>query len=276
MAFSWRKAIISTKWRPDSFVRQVQNRTISVWARLQGLPFPLWNKEGLSLAASMVGKPLASDEATIKCSRLEYARVCIEVDASVPLINHFQVVSHLSEDPITVDVSYEWKPSRCAKCLVFGHACKDQDGQVENKGKRDEVAHPPSLEEPIEQAVVKEPREQVQSKAQELVTVDDESSDKERPQTVDVPLTHKSKDMGKEEEMATEASENSVQLVKNLKGKQQMVHDQCMENKMDSLAVWSVGEWRLGKGIFSGSTGGKPREQSQMDQTPLHQKPKKA
>ncbi|KAJ6315637.1 hypothetical protein OIU78_018995 [Salix suchowensis] len=125
------KTILLQKWQPGFQFDKNKIRTIPVWARLQGLPFPLWNKKGLSMAASMVGKPIASDEATMQCTRLEYARVCVEIDAEVPLVHSFKVMSTLSEEPISVDVSYEWKPARCATCRVFGHSCKGSEKQVD-------------------------------------------------------------------------------------------------------------------------------------------------
>ncbi|KAG5246886.1 DUF4283 domain-containing protein [Salix suchowensis] len=132
------KTILLQKWQPGFQFDKNKIRTIPVWARLQGLPFPLWNKKGLSMAASMVGKPIASDVATMQCTRLEFARVCVEIDAEVPLVHNFKVMSTLSEDPISVDVSYEWKPARCATCRVFGHSCKeiardasDGDGKIQ-------------------------------------------------------------------------------------------------------------------------------------------------
>ncbi|KAJ6731273.1 hypothetical protein OIU85_021979 [Salix viminalis] len=130
------KTILLQQWQSGFKFDKNKIKTIPVWARLQGLPFPLWNKQGLSMAASMVGRPLASDEATLHNTRVEYARVCIEIDADVPLVHHFQVASSLSEEPITVDVMYEWKPSRCETCKVFGHSCKPQ---TKEKGKDIEI-----------------------------------------------------------------------------------------------------------------------------------------
>ncbi|KAF9688550.1 hypothetical protein SADUNF_Sadunf01G0000100 [Salix dunnii] len=125
------KTILLQQWQPGFKFDRNKITTIPVWARLQGLPFPLWNKQGLSMAASMVGRPLASDEATLHGTRVEYARVCIEIEADVPLVHHFQVASSLSEEPITVDVTYEWKPSRCETCKVFGHSCRPQTKEKE-------------------------------------------------------------------------------------------------------------------------------------------------
>ncbi|KAJ6313907.1 hypothetical protein OIU78_017542 [Salix suchowensis] len=121
------KTILLQQWTPGFKFDKNKIRHLPVWARLQGLPFPMWTKQGLSMAASMLGKPIACDDATIHCSRLDYARLCIEIDASMPLVHQFQVTSSLSEDPITVEVSYEWKPARCSSCRVFGHSCPTVD-----------------------------------------------------------------------------------------------------------------------------------------------------
>jgi len=117
------KNIILQQWHPRFQFNKNKISTLPVWVRLHGLPFPLWSKQGLSLAASMVGRPLSCDELTYGCTRLEYARLCVEVDASLPFVHSFEIDSPLSIAPITVTVEYEWKPQRCDKCKVFGHSC---------------------------------------------------------------------------------------------------------------------------------------------------------
>ncbi|KAJ6917681.1 hypothetical protein NC652_019880 [Populus alba x Populus x berolinensis] len=71
----------------------------------------------------MVGRPLSCDESTYTCTRLEYARLCVEVDANLPFVHSFDIDCPLSSEPIKVTVDYEWKPSHCDKCKVFGHSC---------------------------------------------------------------------------------------------------------------------------------------------------------
>ncbi|KAF9683308.1 hypothetical protein SADUNF_Sadunf05G0199300 [Salix dunnii] len=68
---------------------------------------------GLSLAMSMVGRPLASDEPTIKSSQVDYTRICIELEVDTPPVHQFQVASSLTKNPIMIEVIYEWKPARC-------------------------------------------------------------------------------------------------------------------------------------------------------------------
>ena len=117
------KNIVLQQWHPRIQFDKNKISTLPVWIRLHGLPFPLWSKQGLSLAASMVGRPLSCDESTFNCTRLEYARVCVEIDASLPYTHEFDIDSPLSAEPITIKVEYEWKPNRCEKCSVFGHSC---------------------------------------------------------------------------------------------------------------------------------------------------------
>ncbi|KAB5518950.1 hypothetical protein DKX38_023269 [Salix brachista] len=120
------KNIILQQWHPHIQFDKNKISSLPVWIRLTGLPFPLWNRTGLSLAASMVGRPLSCDEHTFSCKRLDFARLCVEVDAAHPFVHSFEMDTPLSKDPIKVEVSYEWKPSRCNECKVYGHSCRPQ------------------------------------------------------------------------------------------------------------------------------------------------------
>uniref|UniRef100_A0A6N2MGJ7 DUF4283 domain-containing protein n=1 Tax=Salix viminalis TaxID=40686 RepID=A0A6N2MGJ7_SALVM len=118
------KAIVLQQWHSGFKFDKNKISKLPVWIRLHGLPFPLWSQEGLSLAASMVGRPLSCDAKTYNCQRLEFARLCVEIDATLPKVTSFEVVSPLSLEPITVEVEYEWLPSHCASCKTYGHSCK--------------------------------------------------------------------------------------------------------------------------------------------------------
>ena len=78
------KTIGLEQWHPHFSFDKNKITTLPVWIRLKGLPFPLWTTQGLSQAASMVGKPLACDEHTRNCTRLDYAQVCVVVDSTTP------------------------------------------------------------------------------------------------------------------------------------------------------------------------------------------------
>uniref|UniRef100_A0A6N2MSR5 Uncharacterized protein n=1 Tax=Salix viminalis TaxID=40686 RepID=A0A6N2MSR5_SALVM len=118
-------------------------RKMPVWVRIYGLPFPLWSTEGLSRAASMIGMPLSCDEATYNGTRLDYARLCVEIAAEEEFVHKFEMESSLSTTPITIRVEYEWKPARCSQCKVFGHNCQKQG----NRGGQDAQGYEEGLGE---------------------------------------------------------------------------------------------------------------------------------
>ncbi|KAG5232953.1 DUF4283 domain-containing protein [Salix suchowensis] len=118
------KAIILQQWHPQFVFDKNRISKLPVWIRLHGLPFTLWSRKGLSVATSMVDRPLSCDEQTFCCSRLDYARVCVEIDAALPFTHNFNITTPFSEAPLNIQVEYEWKPSRCEKCKLFGHSCK--------------------------------------------------------------------------------------------------------------------------------------------------------
>ncbi|KAJ6377648.1 hypothetical protein OIU78_027975 [Salix suchowensis] len=129
------KHIILQKWTPDFQFDRSKVTKLSVWIRLRGLPLSLWTKQGLSLAASMAGKPLSCDEQTINCRHLEFARLCVELNVGLPFVHHFDIDSPLKDEPLRVNVEYEWKPTRCDGCKSFGHNCsarmKGEDKTIE-------------------------------------------------------------------------------------------------------------------------------------------------
>ncbi|KAG5224321.1 DUF4283 domain-containing protein [Salix suchowensis] len=136
------KNIVLQQWHPHFCFDKNKISKMPVWIRLTGLPFPLWTKQGLSLVATMVGRPLSCDEQTFNGTRLDYARICVEVDASMPYVQQFEIECPLSEDPIQIGVEYEWKPSRCEKCKVYGHSCPQPKVPV--------VQHPVQQDHPLQ------------------------------------------------------------------------------------------------------------------------------
>ncbi|KAJ6419252.1 hypothetical protein OIU84_029379 [Salix udensis] len=132
------KAIILQAWHPHFVFDKNKISKLPVWIRLHGLPFPLWSRKGLSLVASMVGRPLSCDESTFSCSRLDFARVCVEIDASIPLVHKFEIVTPLSPEPLQIEVEYEWAPTRCSKCNLFGHSCRQEGRPRSSEGHNEE------------------------------------------------------------------------------------------------------------------------------------------
>jgi hypothetical protein len=93
---------------------------VLVWVRLYNVPLEYWTIKGLSCVASAIGVPLHADHTTLLRKRLNYARVCIEIDASKMLVKEYDLRCPNGLF-ITVSANYEWIPSKCSNCNVFGH-----------------------------------------------------------------------------------------------------------------------------------------------------------
>ncbi|KAJ6414722.1 hypothetical protein OIU84_003685 [Salix udensis] len=133
------KTMILQQWHPQFVFDKNRISKLPVWIRIHGLPFSLWSRKGLSTVASRVGRPLSCDEQTFCGTRLDYARVCVEIDAAMPFVNRFDINTPFAQEPLHLEVEYEWRPPRCEKCKFFGHVCPQQQGNETKNG----VSPPP-------------------------------------------------------------------------------------------------------------------------------------
>ncbi|XP_031254931.1 uncharacterized protein LOC116112947 [Pistacia vera] len=76
--------------------------------------------KGLSHIASVIDIPLYMDNITESGERLEFAKVCIEIDSSAEFKEEFEL-EILSGEIALVKVEYAWKPFTCAWCNTYGH-----------------------------------------------------------------------------------------------------------------------------------------------------------
>lgn len=98
-------------------------RVIPVWIRLIKLPTKFWGMNSLSRIGSLFGVPLAAHSYTAYRSRVNYARILVEVDVTKPLPKSIFVED---EDGNVYDQAFfiEWIPAYCQKCHEVGHSCE--------------------------------------------------------------------------------------------------------------------------------------------------------
>ncbi|KAF9681425.1 hypothetical protein SADUNF_Sadunf05G0000100 [Salix dunnii] len=114
----------TTRFTLDPICRQPAGSLMHISEEMLHENMSTGRHAGLSQAASMIGRPISCDSQTYNCERLEYARLCVEIDASLPKISSFNIISPLSSDPLSVEVEYEWMPPHCTSCKIYGHSCK--------------------------------------------------------------------------------------------------------------------------------------------------------
>ncbi|XP_043714583.1 uncharacterized protein LOC122662943 [Telopea speciosissima] len=94
-----------------------------------------WKIAALSSIGSVIGKPIVTNKMTSSMERLSYARLCVEVfaDRELPL-----TVSVYGEDGLAFNqkVVYDWKPSLCLQCKMFGHSSGDKAANSLNQNNK--------------------------------------------------------------------------------------------------------------------------------------------
>ncbi|CAI9100057.1 OLC1v1036980C1 [Oldenlandia corymbosa var. corymbosa] len=109
--------------------------------KFHGLELKYWNPRSLSSLASNLGQPIMPDIETTEKTKVQYARVLIDVEIQdlLPLEVVFEdelgIIQHQS-------VFYEWRPTQCTHCKGYGHgveACRKKLENREALPKRTEV-----------------------------------------------------------------------------------------------------------------------------------------
>ncbi|KAL9691321.1 hypothetical protein QQ045_011742 [Rhodiola kirilowii] len=122
-------------WTPE-FHRWKEPTTTISWIKLPGLLNQLYDEGYLKSIVSTFSRFIAIDERTRVCSNPSFARVCIEVDLTMPIPGEVWVglgTEHGFWQPIT----YEAKLQYCSRCHLHGHVLANC-----RKGK------PPTAESP--------------------------------------------------------------------------------------------------------------------------------
>uniref|UniRef100_A0A803P8U6 DUF4283 domain-containing protein n=1 Tax=Cannabis sativa TaxID=3483 RepID=A0A803P8U6_CANSA len=124
-------------------------RLVPLWIRLHDLGLQYWGTKSLSALVSTIGKPIMVDQHTKDRTRLQYARVLVEMeitDAPPRFIPFFNEFGQLQDQ----NVEYEWLPANCTQCSKFGHTkatCR-HDEFVKQKAEKKEHQQEKSKQPP--------------------------------------------------------------------------------------------------------------------------------
>ncbi|KAK8627616.1 hypothetical protein V6N13_135224 [Hibiscus sabdariffa] len=114
-------AIILRRWLPDMISKVLNLHKALVWIKLWHVPLELFSQTGLGYLASDIGRAIYTDKATTLKQQLEFAKICVEVEAKSSLCSSVSV--ELDEDNcIEVGVELVWAPPCCDHCCIFGHS----------------------------------------------------------------------------------------------------------------------------------------------------------
>uniref|UniRef100_A0A803P0M5 CCHC-type domain-containing protein n=1 Tax=Cannabis sativa TaxID=3483 RepID=A0A803P0M5_CANSA len=130
----WKKFTNVRPWTTDlDTVRLV--KSVLLWIRLHRLGLQYWASKTLSALVSTIGTPIMVDKFTKDRTRIQFARVVVEIDISESpprSLWYFNEVGQLVDQAI----DYEWLPTKCKNCSSFGHIqadCRKTEIPVEKK-----------------------------------------------------------------------------------------------------------------------------------------------
>lgn len=94
--------------------------SIPLWAKVRGVLFDLYTREGLSLVAGLIGHPVEANEFTIRMISLDVAHLKVRAYFTKPLP---PLVELLWDDGsiIPISVTYPWVPPSCTCCKQLRH-----------------------------------------------------------------------------------------------------------------------------------------------------------
>ncbi|KAK4259260.1 hypothetical protein QN277_005608 [Acacia crassicarpa] len=105
-----------TRWRPEFNPKATKIESVVAWVRLPDLPAPLFDKKFLLNLGNSIGKAIRLDVHTAHRARGKFARMCVELDLTKPLIPEFCVDGQIHS------IVYESLGCLCTKCGRTGHS----------------------------------------------------------------------------------------------------------------------------------------------------------
>ncbi|KAK3230978.1 hypothetical protein Dsin_002859 [Dipteronia sinensis] len=118
--------LVVQRWKPNFVSGEESIQSMPIWVRLSKLPMEWMDSDLLWNIGGMLGRMCTVDPITEAQARGRFARICVEIDISKPLLGT------LSIDDRSIRVEYESLGLVCFKCGKYGHS-KDncREGQVE-------------------------------------------------------------------------------------------------------------------------------------------------
>ncbi|XP_074331919.1 uncharacterized protein LOC141668805 [Apium graveolens] len=119
------KTLYLKPWMEGSEFKRNVIEKVPFWIKLSEVPPTYWTRDGLSMIAGRIGRPLKFDEITGQFEPLKFARVQIELSYSAPRPPYVLVPTINSsgiEEYQRVEIEYSQLPYSCSLCKAFGHS----------------------------------------------------------------------------------------------------------------------------------------------------------
>lgn len=118
--YYFKYAVMFKPWGPDKDVDVQCVESTPLWIQFPGLPPRLWSSKSLSKIVTCIGTPLAANKMTAQRTKLDFARVLIDVKSTDNLPNVVLIVRS-NGMKFYQEVLYERDMPRCAHYHFIGH-----------------------------------------------------------------------------------------------------------------------------------------------------------
>jgi hypothetical protein len=107
------------QWSPEFAAPTTQVEKTLVWIRFPGLNLLFYDESFLLALASTVGTPIKVDTNTLNVERGRFARICVEIDLTKPVVGKVWINGHWYK------VQYEGLHMICSACGCYGHITRN-------------------------------------------------------------------------------------------------------------------------------------------------------
>ncbi|CAN1193206.1 hypothetical protein LINPERHAP2_LOCUS41935 [Linum perenne] len=131
--------VVIQNWRPYFQPEDSPISTLRVWVRLPGVPLEYFDAAILTIIGNRIGKTVRLDLTTMGGSRGNFARICVEVDLSKPLLSKYRLRRRVRR------IEYEGLHTICYSCGCFGHVqdqCHNKEEETKVEAPGDMVFNP--------------------------------------------------------------------------------------------------------------------------------------
>lgn len=114
--------LIVQEWMLNFNPRSNKTEKILAWVRFPALPIEYFDEDILLRVGNSIGRAIKVDNTTSLTSRGKFARVCVELDVTKPLLAKFDI------EESVYPIEYEGIHLVCFKCGIYAHR-QDHCGQ---------------------------------------------------------------------------------------------------------------------------------------------------
>ena len=112
--------LVVNVWTPETTASPPDLTAMPLWVDLKGVPSSLFSHKGLICVSSLVGKFVKLHPFTERCTRLDIAKILLDVNLHEPLVESVTFTDNAGTK-VEVEVSFPLLPSRCNVCQRWGH-----------------------------------------------------------------------------------------------------------------------------------------------------------